>query len=119
VSDANLVLNETIRAPINANFPVKEIRFSVAYTVEIAANDVVYLVGYFPGLQEGNIIGTLSRYGYRNVANNIYTDSMQETLHYILREPTVLNGNYNIVVKTLNNNAIVAGGCIIKIELLG
>lgn len=123
VADNAFNINDTFALNINTVFPVKEIRFSTAYDIDCKADDLFYLTCNLP-IPDMGVIATCNVLRYTDRTNNIhhYCDSLDNCqVTYILREPTIISGNYTIKLNNMDpTNAFNATGkIIIRVELLG
>jgi len=114
---------EQIVFEVTSAFPVREIQFSVGYTLDSDELDLFYLSCDIPGLNGGNVVATLNNIRFEDAANHfIYSGNTSENVtSFLLREPTMLMGEHNLYF----NHAATAlatsvlGFIIVQITLLG
>lgn len=122
VSGIETALNATTNFFIPAIFPVKEVRYSIAYNLHSSNEDVFYLTCDMPNCSESNVIASLNNYAFTTgTPNFVYIgDFSNNKTTYLLREPTVMNGQYSVSLKNIGGiSPAVALDFLLHIELLG
>ena len=107
---------------IPTTFPVKEVRISVAYSIQSSAVDLFFITTDMPFLNRDAVIATCNTLNYVSAAPAYYyTDSVKDgnVISYILREPMVLAGSWNYIIESTLGTAPTAGYFILHFELLG
>lgn len=115
-------VNQSIYVP--CNFPVKEVRVRANYSYSSDLYDSWYAVSDMPCFAEGGgvCMGLSNTCSYDSKNDNyIYSGGFGDTeLVYILRQPMLLQGNWNVQIKavsvaSLNNPADI----LFDFEFLG
>ncbi len=107
---------------LTPNFPVKEMKISVAYNIESASLDVYYLTTNMPGLQSGNVIASMSNISYVSaVPAYYYTSDLGRggEVSYLFREPTLLNGSWNCNILSVGGSVVITADLLVHFEFLG
>jgi len=118
----NPVLGTAVEFEITSSFPVREIQYSVAYTIDSDELALFYLSCDMPGLTGGNIVCSMNSIRMAGAAGHyIYSGNTSEnTNHFLLREPTMMMGSHNLYMGYIANNVPVIDGFImVQITLLG
>ena len=117
-------LNKIIPVDISATFPVKEIRFTLAYTAQTTASPDLFLFRTLSMPQvvpDGPFIAVINTPKLINTNTVTYSQGFEEghTMRYLFRDAKDLRGSWDLQIESANAASITTASALLHIECLG